>query len=199
MNKRVIPITLIMVLLIFSSLGIGSLNVLGEKELGSVHGTVVDENDSFIKDVNVSVYDEYGKKLASDLTDEEGFFRFALYGGNYRVLIEKKGYVRVERSITVPDNVGLFYEPEFDPVDMGVITLKRILKLSTPVLVRVVEPDSTVTLPITITNLSDKIEEIELSTYNPAGWDMRILDQSGEVRKILLSSESSTSLIEEIL
>jgi len=198
MNKRILPLTLVIVLLIFSSTGILLPITRGETELGSVHGVVVDDNDSFLKDVNVSVYDEYGKKLATDLTDEEGFFRFALYGGNYKFLIEKKGYVTVKLSITVPDNVGLFYEPNFDPVDMGIITLKSVMKLFTPVLVRVVKPDSTVTLPLTITNLSDKIEEIEFSTYNPDGWSTRVLDASGEVRKILLSSESSTNLNLEV-
>ena len=181
--------TVVLLTILFSPI-IGLLPNALAKELGSVHGTVIDENGVAFIDMQVTVHDSFGKILATSYTDDTGLFRFALYGGTYMVKIEMEGYVKVESSITVPDNAGLFYEPENDPVDMGVITLKKTLRLSSSVITRIVNPGDDLLLPFTVSNIGEKIEDVELSTYCSAGWATRILDQSGQVKRVYLTSGS---------
>jgi len=155
---------------------------------GNVHGTVVDEDDRVFYKVKVKAYSSSGSLAATKYTDGDGFFRFALSSGEYTISFEKEGYVTVEKSITVP--AGYYYEPESDPVKMGEIVLKKALRLSASVLTRVVNPGDIVLFPFTVSNIGEEPEEVEFSITNTAGWATRILDQTGEIKRVLLTSGS---------
>jgi uncharacterized membrane protein len=156
---------------------------------GNVHGNVIDENNNALYGVKVTVYSSSGILITSQYTNENGFFRFAFDKGSWKISLEKEGYIMVERSFAVPD-VGLTENPENDPVKLEDIVLKTALRLTASVLTRVKNPGDIVLLPFTISNIGDQSEEVHFLTQNSAGWATRILDQSGEIKKALLTSGS---------
>jgi len=161
-------------------------------ELGNVHGNAIDENNNALYGVKVTVYSSSGILITSQYTNENGLFRFALYTGSWKISLEKDGYVKVEISFAVPSvpYAGLTDDPVNDPVNLETIVLKKALRLSTSVLTRVKNPGDIVLLPFTIGNIGDQPEIVEFLTQNSAGWATRILDQSGEIKKVLLTSGS---------
>jgi len=158
------------------------------EEEGNVHGTVVDEDDMALRKVEVIAYSSSGNLAARKYTDEDGYFRFALESGSYTISFEKEGYAKVGKSISVP--TGFAIEPKNDPVKMGKIVLQKALRLSASVLSRVANPGDTILFPFKVSNIGEEPEEVEFSITNPAGWATRILDQTGEIKRVLLTTGS---------
>lgn len=155
---------------------------------GNVHGYVVDEDGRAFHKVKVMAYSSSGSLAATKYTNRDGFFRFALDSGSYTISFEKVGYVKAERGISVP--AGFYNHTKSDPVKMGEMVLKKALRLSASVLTRVVNPGDTILFPFIVSNIGEEPEDIEFSITNPAGWAMRILDQTGEIKRVLLTSGS---------
>lgn len=154
---------------------------------GNVHGTVVDEDGKALYKVKVMAYSSSGSLTDTEYTDDDGFFRFALYKGVYTLIFEKEGYVKVEKGISVP--AGFYNESKNDPVKMGDIELKKALTLSSSVLSRVASQEDTIYFPFTLSNIGDDPEDIRFSVVTP-GWDARILDSTGEIKRVLLDTGS---------
>ena len=156
---------------------------------GNVHGTVVDVDGAALRSVEVMAYSSSGNLASTKYTNSDGFFRFALHpSGVYSIYFEKEGYVTIKRDITVP--TGFYNESESDPVKMGEITLQKALRLSSTVLSRVANPGDTVLFPFTVNNLGEEPEDVQFSVVNSAGWDTRVLDATGEIKRVLLESGS---------
>ncbi len=186
-NKITISLIILLTLTVGASFRL-PISVYAYKQ-GNVHGNAIDENNNALYGVKVTVYSSSGILITSQYTNENGFFRFALDTGNWKISLEKEGYINVERSFAVPD-VGLTENPENDPVKLEDIVLKTALRLTASVLTRVENPGDIVLLPFTISNIGDQPEEVHFLTQNSAGWATRILDQSGEIKKALLTSGS---------
>jgi uncharacterized membrane protein len=186
-NKIMISLIILLTLTVGASFRL-PISVYAYKQ-GNVHGNVIDEKNNALYGVKVTVYSSSGILITSQYTNENGFFRFALDKGSWKISLEKDGYIMVERSFAVPD-VGLTEDPENDPVKLEDIILKTALRLTASVLTRVENPGDIILLPFTISNIGDKPEEINFLTQNSAGWATRILDQSGAIKKALLASGS---------
>jgi uncharacterized membrane protein len=186
-NKITISLIILLTLTVGASFRL-PISVYAYKQ-GNVHGNAIDENNNALYGVKVTVYSSSGILITSQYTNENGFFRFALDTGNWKISLEKEGYINVERSFAVPD-VGLTENPENDPVKLEDIVLKTALRLTASVLTRVENPGDIVLLPFAISNIGDQPEEVHFLTQNSAGWATRILDQSGEIKKVLLTSGS---------
>jgi len=187
-TKRGILLSAIAIVAILFTATIGVPTYAQSEEAGNVHGTVVDEDGIAFHRVKVMAHSSSGSLAATKYTDRDGFFRFALASGSYTISFEKEGYAKVEISIMVP--TGYVVEPENDPVKMGEIVLKRALRIQASVLTRVVNPGDTMLFPFTISNIGEEPEEVEFYIDNPAGWTTRILDQTGEIKRVLLMSGS---------
>jgi len=194
-TKRWILLSVIALLVIINSTNVDiPAYVLAADEYGNVHGTVVDEDDQPLYDVKVMAYSSSGSLEATEYTDEDGFFRFSL-GGSYTIIFEKEGYATVEKSITVTD--APVSKKVNDPVKMGKIVLQKALTMSASVLSRVVNPGDTILLPFSISYIGEEDEEVDFSIDSPEGWETRILDQTGEIKRVFLS-EGSLSLNLEV-
>ena len=155
---------------------------------GNVHGTVLDEAGEPITDVKVMAYSNSGNLASTLYTDEEGYFRFVLVdGGQYTIHFEKDGFSGEQTSIIVP--AGFFDDDENDPVKMGDIVLLQNLRVTASVLSRVVSPGDTASFPFTVSIL-DESEVIEFNVVGPEGWDVRVLDSTGEIGRAQLNSGS---------
>ena len=194
-TKRWILLSVIALLVIINNTNVDiPAYVLAADEYGNVHGTVVDEEDQPLYDVKVMAYSSSGSLEATEYTDEDGFFRFSL-GGSYTIIFEKEGYANVEKSITVTD--APVSKKVNDPVKMGKIVLQKALTMSASVLSRVVNPGDTILLPFSISYIGEEDEEVDFSIDSPEGWETRILDQTGEIKRVFLS-EGSLSLNLEV-
>ena len=193
MYKRNKKLALILVSLVLVST-MGAWVYTAPAGSGNVHGTVLGENGDLLPDVKVMAYSSSGNLASTMYTDEDGYFRFVLETtGQYTIYFEKEGYSGDQTGINVP--TGLFFDDENDPVKMGEIVLLQNLRLTTSVLSRVVSSGDTVRLPFTVSIL-DKPEAIEFSVASLEGWDTRVLDSTGEIRRILLNSGSLSLTLE---
>lgn len=169
------------------------LNMVRGASRGNIHGTVVDEEGNSIKGVQISAYLGTGSLEDTDSTNEDGYFRMNL-GGTYTFVFEKEGYVTLEKTIQVTqaptDN------PANDIVKLGDITLERTLDLSSQVVKRLTTPGNKLTLAFTVTNRGDETEDVTFSVDAPTGWDVKIVDNIGEIENILLHSGSDEYAIE---
>lgn len=192
--RGILLIALTLLTIVYSTNVGVPVHVSAKEEYGNVHGTVVDEKDRPLENVKVMAYDSSGGLEATEYTDEEGFFRFSL-GGSYTIIFEKEGYAKVEKSITVTE--APVKNKVNDPVKMGEIVLWKAVAMSASVLSRVVNPGDTILFPFTISNIGEDEEEVDFSIDSPAGWKARILDQTGEIKKVFLK-EGSLSLDLEV-
>ncbi len=186
-KRRILLSAVVLITIMFVSTALFTAHAQPEGT-GNVHGTVIDENEVALQNVKVKAYASSGGLAATKYTDGDGFFRFALESGKYTIYFEKEGYVTVEKSVSVP--AGFYYEPESDPVKMGDIVLQKALGLSSPVLSRVVNPGDTLLFPFTVSNIGEDPEEVEFSITSPEVWTTRVLDQTGEIKKVLLTTGS---------
>jgi len=162
--------------------------------VGNVHGTVVDEEGEPLKEVKVLAYSSSGNLASTKYTDSDGYFRMALDRGSYTLRFEMEGYVKVQKAITVP--AGWYEEPESDPVKLGEVVLERSLSVSASVVSRYAAPGETVIFPFTVSNLGDVKESLEFPMESPEGWSTRVLDSSGEISKVQLSTGSISLTLE---
>ncbi len=177
---------------IISSLAVPLNTALGATP-GNIHGTTVDETGTPIEDVKISAYLGTGSLEDTDYTNENGYFRMNL-GGTYTFVFEKTGYVTLEKTIQVTqaptDN------PANDVVTLGDITLESTLDLSSAVVKRLTTPGNDLTLDFTVTNRGEETENVVFSIDAPANWDVKILDNIGEIENIRVDSGSDNYEIE---
>lgn len=192
-NKRNRTLTMILISLVLAST-MGAWVYAPPAGSGNVHGTVLDENGAPLTDVKVMAYSNSGSLEATQYTDEEGYFRFALVDtGQYTIHFEKDGYSGEQTGINVP--AGLFFDDENDPVKMGEIVLLQNLRLTASVLSRVVSPGDTASFPFTVSIL-DEPEVIEFGVASLEGWEARVLDSTGEIGRAQLNSGSLSLTLE---
>ena len=177
---------------ILSSLVLPLNSALGAS-LGNVHGTVVDEDGNPLEDVKVSVYLGTGSLQDTDYSNDNGYFRMNL-GGAYTFVFEKTGYVTLEKTVQVTQTPS--DNPSNDIVKLGEIVLERTLKISSSVVKRLTTPGNQLTLEFSVTNRGRETEDVTLSATVPDGWDMKILDDLGEIEDILLESGSKNYMIQ---
>ncbi|MDD2666819.1 MAG: NEW3 domain-containing protein [Methanocellales archaeon] len=146
---------------------------------------VVDEGGEGIGGVKVEVYSSDESYVESGQTDSKGYFSIHhLQTGTYVIHFSKLGYVEVTKSVTIGDDV----------VHLGDLVLLRALRSSSSALSRVESPGDKVLLPFTVSNIGEESEVVEFLVSKPEGWSTRVLDATGEVTKVYLSSGSSLNL-----
>jgi uncharacterized membrane protein len=183
--KRTSILFLIITLLVFPILVSAQL-----EDAGNVHGYVVDEEGTPLKNVKVNAISNSGNVQATDQTDEDGFYRFALEKETYTILIEKQGYATEEVRITVP-RAGWWNDPESDSVKMGEITLEKAIKLSTTALSRVTSPGQTLDIAFTVTNNAETLQTVDFTVSLPEYWSAQIYDSTSEVNQIQVAPGST--------
>ncbi len=186
-------VTSLIVLTVIISSFVLPINTAFGASPGNIHGTVVDEDGDPIEDVKVFAYLGTGSLEATDYTNEDGYFRMNL-GGTYTLVFELEGYVTLEKTVQVTqaptDN------PVKDIVKLGDVTLERTLELSSPVVKRLTTPGNELTLEFTISNRGAETEDVTFLTTTPDDWDVKILDDIGEIENILLETGRDDYIIE---
>ncbi len=184
--------SLILLTVILSSLVL-PLNMAFGTSPGNVHGTVVDEDGTPIEDVKVSAYLGTGSLEEIDYTNKDGYFRMNL-GGTYTFVFEKTGYITLEKNVQVTQ--APTENPANDIVKLGEIILERTLKISSSVVKRLTTPGNKLTLEFSVTNRGDETEDVKFSTTAPDDWNVKILDDIGEIENIFLETGSADYNIE---
>jgi len=182
-SKRVLAITLACTLLILTP----SLFIRSVALQGSVHGVVVDENGVPLDGVQVQAYTQDGALAGSTYT-EGGYFNIFLGYGSYTIYFIKGGYAKVSKNILL-QSIDL---------DVGNITLYRVIRLSTTSFELASFPGDTLTIPFTISNLGSDVETVSFYPSMPAGWVTRVLDSGREVLSVLLPPGQTMPLQLEI-
>ncbi len=158
--------------------------VAGQEEV-RVEGRIIDEDEGELEDVKVEVYSSKGALITSEDTDSDGEFRLYLEENDtYTLHFSKSGYATATKSIYLSD----------EDIDLEDIVLLKALRLSSPVLSRVASPGDKLMLPFTVSNIGEESEEVELSVSKPEDWSTRILDETGEVTEVYLSTGTSLNL-----
>jgi uncharacterized membrane protein len=160
------------------------------EDAGNVHGYVVDEEGKPLKNVKVSATSNSGNLQATDHTDENGFFRFALEKETYTIIFEKNGYATEETRITVP-RAGWWNDPESDSVKMSEIILEKAIKISTNALSRAANPGQTLDITFTVTNNAEKTQTVDFTVSLPEHWSAQIYDSTSEVNQVQLAQGST--------
>jgi uncharacterized membrane protein len=160
------------------------------EDAGNVHGYVVDEEGKPLKNVKVSATSNSGNLQATDHTDENGFFRFALEKETYTIIFEKDGYATEETRITVP-RAGWWNDPESDSVKMSEIILEKAIKISTNALSRAANPGQTLDITFTVTNNAEKTQTVDFTVSLPEHWSAQIYDSTSEVNQVQLALGST--------
>lgn len=154
----------------------------------SVYGTVVDEMGVGLSDVLVEAYSSNGAFIDSTRTQSDGYFMLSLEGGQYKLCFSKPGYVKVEKSLNVQNNMNI-----------SAIVLNRAIKLYSSALKLTASSGSRVVIPFTISNIGDSDETLELIVYKPSNWLTRVLDQSNhEVSEVYIPASTKQNLQLEI-
>jgi uncharacterized membrane protein len=68
------------------------------------------------------------------------------------------------------------------------------IELYSSILSRVASPGDKITFPFTVSNIGEEPEEIEFLVLKPEGWSTKVLDQTGEVKKVYLLTGSNLNL-----
>ncbi|MGD0803268.1 MAG: carboxypeptidase regulatory-like domain-containing protein [Candidatus Bathyarchaeia archaeon] len=158
------------------------------------HGIIVDEDGSPLSNVAIQVYDmlkvssqnsQNGYYVTTALTQSDGSYRIDLYSGTFKLVFDKDGYVTQTKILgftTVQD------------VDLGSTKLIRSVSVTLTTIERTASPGSILIVPITIANVGDRDESVQLMTFNKANWTSTILDNIGEVDAVTLKAGMSTQL-----
>jgi hypothetical protein len=117
---------------ILAASSLGPIYSVFAADSGNVHGTIVDEDGSPLRDVKVLVYLNAGGLATTRYTDSDGYFRLALDGGSFTLQFEKDGYVTKEESISL--SAGWVNDPDNDPVQFGEIVLRNAIQLKASIL-----------------------------------------------------------------
>jgi len=180
------PTKLVAFLLIILTLYMATFPIIlaGQEEV-RVDGRIIDEDEEELDDVKVEVYSSKGALITSEDTDSDGEFRLYLEENDtYTLHFSKSGFAKATKSIYLSD----------EDIDLEDIVLLKALRLSSPVLSRVASPGDKLMLPFTVSNIGEEPEEVELSVSKPEDWSTRILDETGEVTEVYLSTGTSLSL-----
>ncbi len=161
------------------------VGAVGQQETATVSGRVVDEDGQGLSDINIKVYSSDGSYIQSMRTYSNGyFFIYGLPLGKYTLHFSESDS-KYELSII---SVSL---TSVGQTDLGDIVLLRALRSSSSALSRVERPGNKVLLPFTISNIGEEPEVVEFLVSKPEGWSTKVLDATGEVTKVYLSSGSS--------
>jgi len=156
----------------------------------TVSGRVVDEDNQGLSDVKIEVYSSPGDVLyVIRYTDSDGYFSVRdLPIQTYTFDFSKPGYATESISL----------DTSIPRANLGDVVLRKALRLSSPVLSRAASPGDKLMLPFTVSNIGDDPEMVEFSVSKPEGWSTRILDQTTEVTKVYLLTDSSLNLQLEV-
>jgi len=156
----------------------------------TVSGRVVDEDNQGLSDVKIEVYSSPENFLyVIRYTDFDGYFSVrSLPIQTYTFDFSKLGYVTESISL----------DTSIQSTNLGDVVLRKALRLSSLVLSRVASPGDKLMLPFTVSNIGDDPEMVEFSVSKPEGWSTRILDQTTEVAKVYLLTDSSLDLQLEV-
>jgi uncharacterized membrane protein len=179
---------LVALIFILAASSLGPVYSVSAAISGNVHGTIVDEDGSPLRDVKVLAYLNAGGLATTRYTDSDGYFRLALDGGSFTLQFEKDGYVTGEESITL--SAGWVNDPDNDPVQFGEIVLRDAIQLKASILSQLAGPGETINIDFTLSNTGDESEEIEFIVDAPEDWDTRVLSSENEIKKVLLDSGS---------
>ncbi|MDW8062040.1 MAG: NEW3 domain-containing protein [Nitrososphaerota archaeon] len=154
-----------------------------------IYGSISDEEGSALDGVKIDVYSQEGVLLGCFESFDDGSFDVRLPSyKSLSVTFSKPGYVKISRTLLVSS----------DEVYLGVLTLRRAVKLRSQIAMLSVDPGRKIQLPFTISNLGDEAEAIELSVDKPSSWPIRILLQGQEVSVILLQPNEAVNLQLEV-
>ncbi len=158
------------------------------------HGVIVDEAGNPISNVEIQVYDmlkvssqnyQNGYYVTTASTQSDGSYKIPLYSGTFKLVYGKGGYVKQTKILgfTITQDV-----------DLGETTLMRSVSITLTTIERTAAPGTILTVPMTIVNVGDQDESVQLQTFNKANWTTTILDSIGEVDAVTVKPGASTQL-----
>jgi len=155
-----------------------------------IYGSISDESGVALSNAKIEAYSQEGTLLGCFQSSDNGSFSLELpLSKSFSLIFSKQGYVKVSKTVIVSSS----------EVDLGVITLRRALKLRSQLLTLSVDPGRRIYIPFTISNVGDDVEVVELSVDNPTSWPVRILLQNQEVSRISLSPSETANLQLEVV
>jgi uncharacterized repeat protein (TIGR01451 family) len=169
------------------------INLTWAAKLGNIHGTIVDEEGNPIHEVKVFAYLNTGSLEEIEYTNEDGYFRMNL-GGTYTLVFEKYGYVTFQKNVQVTQ--APTEDSSKDIVKLGELEMEKTLALSASVVKRLTTPGNKLTLEFTVANRGEETEDVLFYANAPEDWEIKILDNVGEIENILLSPGSAEYYIE---
>jgi len=158
------------------------------------HGVIVDEEGNPLSNVEIQIYDmlkvsspnnQNGYYVTTVSTQSDGSYVISLYPGTFKLVFIKSGYVEQTKFLGFTN---------VQDVDLGVTTLIRSVSIKLTTIERTVPPGTVLTVPLTIVNVGDQDESVQLQTFNKANWVTTILDSIGEVDAVTVNPGASEQL-----
>ena len=183
-----------MIALIFLTILIIQVVAITRADTYNFHGVIVDEEGNPLSNVEIQVYDmlkvssqnnQNGYYVTTASTQSDGSYKISLYSGTFKLVYIKDGYVKQTKILgftTVQD------------VDLGAITLIRSVSITLTTTERTVPPGTILNVRLTIVNVGDQDESVQLQTFNKANWTTTILDSIGEVDAVTVNPGASAQL-----
>lgn len=140
-------------------------------QYSNVYGVVVDENGVGLNNVEVHVYSGNALLLTA-YTRWDGYFSLSVAYGSYDLYFYRKGYAKASIK-------GVTAKEEY--INLGTITLQRSLSLTSSSIGVEASLGDTVSIPFSVSNIGDAIEEVEFYVSEIGGLNVKILDQGGRV------------------
>jgi len=151
---------------------------------GTVVGYIVDEENSPVTGVRIEVWSG-GLLITTSETDSNGYFSIDLDPGTYTLKFVKKGLEAYSVSVKVsPREVH----------NLGTITLKYAVQLTTVYKHIKVLPGSLLKIPLQLKNTGEEVEEATILVNCPEGWSYSIVYGDVEVKTITLEPGAKTTL-----
>ena len=158
------------------------------------HGVIVDEAGNPLPNVEIQVYDllkvssqnyQNGYYVTTASTQSDGSYNIPLYSGTFKLQYFKAGYVKQTKilSFTIVQDV-----------DLGETTMTRSVSISLTFTERTTTPGTILTVPMTIVNIGDQDESVQLKTFNNANLETTILDSIGEVDAVTVKAGAAVQL-----
>lgn len=156
----------------------------------SIYGSVLDDDGFALGNVKIDVYSQDGILLGcfESLVDGSFYVRLPSVSKSMLLTFSKPGYVKLSKMVSISGG----------EIDLGVLTLRKAIKLRSQIVSLSTNPGRRIQLPLTMSNLADEARMVELSVDKPASWSTRILLQNQEVSKILLQPNEAVNLQLEV-
>jgi uncharacterized membrane protein len=158
------------------------------------HGIIVDDQGMPVSGVQIQVYDttKVSSPEKSDAyyitslqSGPDGSYLLPLYQGSFKLVYSKDGYVKQTKLLGFTNTIE---------VDLGKMTIVKSISLTLSAVERVASPGTILVVPLTITNVGDIQESVQLRTSSRENWNSTLLDTLGEVGAVSMKSESSAQL-----